>query len=355
MNLNIPLNATSFGQAAYNIFLELVNAGQEISLVPIGGIDVSCHELNQDANNTILECLSRGNNEFKRQKSLKLWHINGLRDAVGSPAYAMTFHETDRLTPFEASVISSLDGVFVTSKYTKEVFEQSCSCPIHYCPLGFDSKAFKRIELPEDETIVFGLRGKLEKRKHTLKILEAWVKRFGNDPRYRLDCSIFNPFYSNDEQSKMILSAFPNNQKPFNINVLPYYKENLLYNKALNAVDIDLTGMSGCEGFNLPLFQSLCLGKRAVVLNAHVHKDYCNEENSILVEPNGMIGAEDGKFFVKGNGINQGYWFDFDEDDFIAACEVAIESAKVNNEAGELLAKGFPYLRTAEIILSTMK
>lgn len=352
INLNIPLNSTSLGQVSYNLFKAFDELGEDIAIVPIGNASLSCFEISKEQGEKIQEAVNRGSYEYDRDApTFKLWHINGLRDAVGRSPHAMTFHETSTLTSFEAQILRSLDKIYVSSKYSKEVFAQQVPEEIiKYVPLGFDSDSFKKVDLPHDDTIVFGLRGKLEKRKHTLKVLSAWVKRFGGDPRYRLDCSIFNPFYQDEEQTRMIFEALPNGEKPFNLNILPNYPSNAEYNQCLNAADIDLTGMSGCEGFNLPLFQSLCLGKHAVVLNAHVHKDFCNEENSILVEPSGTILAEDNKFFIPGQPINQGRWFDFEEDELVAAMEKAAAVAKTNNDAGEKLKDEFTFKRMAKEI-----
>ena len=272
----------------------------------------------------------------------------------------MTFHETNELTPEEVNILKEQDKVFVTSNYTKSVFESHGLSNVIYCPLGFDASHFRKIDLSDEKdegVIVFGLRGKLEKRKHTLKILSAWVKAFGANPKYRIDCSIYNPHIPQDIQQQMIYSAFPHGEMPFNVNMLPSVQENSKYNLCLNAADIDLTGMSGCEGFNLPLFQSLCLGKHAVVLNAHVHKDFCNAANSILVEPNGVLDADDGFFFKKGQPFNQGTWFDFDEDSLIEAMRVAVErfEANNNNEVGERLKDEFTYQRTVDTIIKNIK
>ncbi len=193
------------------------------------------------------------------------------------------------------------------------------------------------------------LRGKLEARKNTLRVLKAWVKTFGGHPKYRLDCSIQNPFYSPEEQQSMILNCLPDKRLPWNVNILPFCESNAVYNEVLNNADIDLTGMSGCEGFNLPLFQSLCLGKQAVVLNAHVHKDFCNSNNSILIEPTGMVDAVDGKFFIEGSDTNQGEWFDFREKDLIEAMVFAAERGQLRNVEGEKL-KSWTFENTAKII-----
>ena len=107
---------------------------------------------------------------------------------------------------------------------------------------------------------------------------------------------------------------------------------NTLMNDWLNSIDIDLSGLSGGEGWNLGAFNSTCLGNWSIVLNHTSHKDWATEDNSVLVQPNGMESAEDGKFFVKGDSFNQGNIFSFDDNDVIAAMEKAEGLAKTENE-----------------------
>lgn len=104
-------------------------------------------------------------------------------------------------------------------------------------------------------------------------------------------------------------------------------QKNSLYNDFLNSSDI-IIGMSGGEGWGLPEFQSVAIGKHAVILNAHGYKEWANENNSVLVNPNGKIEVYDNMFFNKGQIFNQGNIFDFDADDFLNACDKAIERVK---------------------------
>ena len=72
----------------------------------------------------------------------------------------------------------------------------------------------------------------------------------------------------------------------------------------------------------------MCLGKHSVILNATSYKDWADDSNSVMVEPNGKTDAADGVFFKKGGFFNQGEIFTFDEDEFIAGCEKAVERYK---------------------------
>ena len=91
---------------------------------------------------------------------------------------------------------------------------------------------------------------------------------------------------------------------------------NELYNDFLNSADVIL-GMSGGEGWALPEFQSVAMGKHAVILNASAYKEWANEKNSVLVNPSGKIPVYDGMFFQEGAPYNQGNIYDFNEDEFI--------------------------------------
>ena len=132
--------------------------------------------------------------------------------------------------------------------------------------------------------------------------------------------------------------------------------ENSKYNEFLNAADIVL-GMSGGEGWGLPEFQSVCLGKHAVILNAHAYKDWATEETCVMVEPSGKIPSEDGMFFRKGSPFNQGEFFSWEEEDFINGCYDAIKRVKDTgrvNSKGIELQEQFTYSKTLDKILEIL-
>ena len=129
-------------------------------------------------------------------------------------------------------------------------------------------------------------------------------------------------------------------------------KTNAEYNDFLNSANI-VIGMSGGEGWGLPEFQSVALGKHAVMLNAHAYKDWANRVNSVMIDPLSKIEVYDDLFFKKGQPFNQGKIFDFNEDDFIEGCEEAIKRVKSNpvNEEGKKLQTKFSYENTVDELL----
>jgi glycosyltransferase involved in cell wall biosynthesis len=267
-----------------------------------------------------------------------------------------TFYELDQPTPFELNVARNQKHLLVSSNYAKQVLEDHGLTNCSFIPLGFDKHNFvSKSQQYLEGKIVFNLTGKLEKRKHHKEVIQAWLKKYGNNKDYVLQCAIANPFIKEDH-FKALISQILDNKTYFNINFLGSMQKNSLYNDFLNSGNI-IVGMSGGEGWGLPEFQSVALGKHAVILNATAYKEWATPENAVLVEPNGKTEAYDGVFFKKGSHLNQGNIYTFDEDDFIEGCEKAIErykSSEVNIEGLELQQK-FTYKKTVDKILKVIQ
>lgn len=343
VNLEVPINSVSFGQVACNILYELQTELNSLNVFPIGkNIDFSATSYSREYQESIINSIKdRLINYSSKDNSFKLWHINGAESKIGDDQSLITFHETDSLTKTEVNILNNQKNVYVTSQYTKQVFESCGVNNVIYWPLWFDSFHFKNIELRKKQNINFGLFGKLEKRKAHLKTIKTWIKAFGGDKRYRLNCCINNPHLmkipagldpaeikikSTEATRRFVQESLEDLELPWNVNFLHSESRNVDYNRILNNTDIVL-GMSHCEGFDLPLFQCLCLGKKAVVFDSHVHKDYCDESNSVLIPNNNKkIDAHDGLFFVKGQEFNQGQWEDWDEDDLIQGIKKCLDT-----------------------------
>lgn len=353
-----PINTLSFGNVSYGILNEIRKRGLNPNIKLIGDkADVS----NLKEGDEFIDWVDGLSKNFERKHDrnipiLKIWHISNSLSSLSKDQHLFTFYELDSPTRTEINILKNQKTVFVSSKYTKSVFESCGLSNVEYCPLGFDSDNFheKSVRRPTAE-VIFGLVGKLEKRKAHHKVLRAWAKKYGNNKKYMLNCAIQNPFIDPQQQSAAIMNILEN-KRFFNINFLGFMPTNNLYNEFLNVNDI-VIGMSHAEGFGLPEFHSLALGKHGVILNAHSYKDWANKENAALVEPGEKIDAYDGTFFQQGGEYNQGRYFDWDEDEFIAACEEAekrFESNKVN-EPGKLLKSEFNYGNSVDILLSQIE
>ncbi len=356
--LDAPFNSLSFGNVSYNFLRELYkHEDLEIIIFPQGDkADFSAFEPSQEF---LYKFRESCNNKLKKYSgdipTLKLWHINGAERKLTNKQFLYTFHELDFATEEEINIINSQTHTFFSSSFSKNVFDTfGADCDkTSYIPIGFDTDFYEtkrpRQNVPQ---VIFGLMGKFEKRKHTAKILKLWAQRYGNNPKYQLITCITNPFF-NEEQNNALISNALEGKRYFNINFLPWMKTNKEVNEIMNVVDINLSGLSGSEGFNIMSFNSLCLGKQSIVLNATAHKDWATKENSILVEPNGAENAIDNIFFKPNEPFNQGNIYTFSDESFYEATEKAILKAKQYNSEGAKL-KEMTYKNTIDKILETI-
>jgi hypothetical protein len=358
LNIETPINSLSFGNCSANILFEFFKKKISPTLFLIGNYNDSSFRKNfpEDFFKWLSFCATDASQKHKRDiPTLKLWHLNNSLSSLSNEQYLFTFYELDSPTKTEINIANNQKRVFLSSSYAKSHFDKYCS-NIDFIPLGFDTNSFKptKKKLAKDGVISFGLAGKLEKRKQHHKVLKTWALKYGNNPKYVLNCAITNPFIKPEAFKDAIGSILQKDY--FNINFLPFMEENSLYNDYLNNNDI-IIGMSSGEGWGLPEFQSVCLGKHAIMLNAHSYKEWANEKNSVLVEPLGhKIPCYDNIFFFENKPFNQGQYFDWNPEDFLEGCEKAVKRFEKSpiNEEGLNLAKEFTWEKTADGILKAM-
>jgi len=346
-----PLNSLSFGNVSFNLLKELYKKGVETAIFPVGNVDVAAFGRQEEEFKDWLE--DGINNRFlkidKDIPTLQMWHLNGAENRITRRQYLYTFYELDSPTEVERKIAELQDETIFSSTSSASHFGENAKS----APLGFDN-SFKKINKTylQGKTH-FGLMGKFEKRKHTAKILKLWAKKYGNNYKYQLSCCITNPFLKKEQLEALIIHALEG-KKYGNINFIPFLPQNSQVNDYLNSIDIDLGGVSGAEGWNLPSFNATCLGKWSIVLNASAHKDWANKDNCVLIEPNGKEPVYDNIFFKEGIAFNQGNIYTFDDDEFISAMEKAETICKTENKEGLELAKKFTYKNTLDKILSAI-
>jgi hypothetical protein len=356
-SFNLPINSVSFGQVSIGLLRESFKRGESPSLVPIGKVDLSTQSnVSNEFKSWLDDCIRKSKTSHKRDvPCLKLWHLNGGLESVSNNHNLLTFYELDSPTEAEINVAKNCNLIF-TSTHSKEVFK-SHDIHSHFVPLGFDEYNFSKTENQSfnDDRITFNIVGKFEKRKKHEKVISAWIKKFGNNKKYFLQCAIHNPFFSASDNEK-IWDSLGRKSGFFNLSYLGHMKENSSYNQFLNSSDI-IVGMSGGEGWGLPEFHSVCLGKHAVILNASSYKDWADKDSCVLVEPKGKTDAYDDVFFNKGADFNQGQIYDFSEDEFIAGCEEAIKRVEKNrnNAEGEKLKEKFSLSNSYDAITNCIK
>lgn len=356
INFSAPVNSLSFGNVSINMLRVLYKKQVNVSFFPMGQkLDFSAFDSLSD--DFISWVNDRYDNRFKtldpEAPSLKMWHINGAESRIGRNQYLYTFYECDKPTDVEKNICLMQDHNIFSSSHAKECFKKSGVKNSEYVPIGIDPDIHETGKTYLKDRINFGLIGKFEKRKHTAKIIKLWADRYGNNNDYQLTCCITNPFFK-AEQMAQILSQSLGNTTFTNINFLPYLKTNSEMNEVYNSIDINLSGLSGAEGWNLPAFNSTCLGKWSIVLNSTSHKDWANKDNSILVEPKSKEDIYDGAFFIEGSDFNQGNLNTFDDESFYLATDKALSKVSEKNKKGVEIKDKFTYDNCVNQILKIM-
>ena len=354
--VSAPINSLSFGNVTVNILRELYKKNVDIAFFPIGDkLDFGAYDnINQEILEYVRNAASKRFEKIdKDMPSLKIWHINSSETRYTKNQNLFTFHEVSQVTPIESKILNCQDQIFVSSNYTKRIFELNNVKNVKYIPLGFDKDFSLTYKNYLPDKIHFGLIGKLEKRKNTTRIIKAWLKVFGNNSNYQLSCAINNPFLDKAKFQDEMIKVFEGKQYN-NINFVPYMQTNSEVNDFINSIDIDLGGLSGGEGWNLPSFNATALGKWSVVLNATAHKDWATKDNSILIEPSKLKDCYDDIFFTRNSAFNQGQFFDITDEEMEQAILKSVSYAKKSNPEGLKLQEIFTYEKTVGTILDSL-
>ena len=350
--IDAPFNSLSLGNVTYNIVRELFKRDVELGIFPVGNTDLSAYSVAPDLGKYIENGINKRFDFLKPEiPCLKIWHLNGSENRKNKDQYLLTFYECNKPTDIELKICEAQDKTFFSSSYAKNNFANLGATKAEFVPLGFDEDFYQTNKTYLKDTVHFGLMGKFENRKHTDRIIKAWLKKYGNNNKYQLSCCINNPFFKPEDMNR-ILSGVCEGKNYTNINFLPYLKTNKEVNEFLNAIDVDLTGLSGGEGWNLPAFNATCLGKWSLVLNETSHKDWATEKNAILIPARGQMPAEDGGFFNKDTPFNQGTFYTWEEEEVIWMMEEGAGRAGQINTEGLDLRNKFTYSNTVDTLLS---
>ncbi len=367
MNFNIscPLSSVSFGQVSYNILKQLYLKGLSPHWFPIGGVDLSSFDkCPQDMQLWLNSCAQKALKSYSRKSpEFRMWHINQSETSHSNEQTLLTFHECSNITEFEKNILNNQKNVLVTSNYTKKVMESAGVNNVSVVHLGFDNENFKKIDKHpyQGACLVWNVAGKWETtRKKTGRLIKLWASVYGNNPKHRLHLHTYNVFLdSNPEQcaakNQQLVNQALEGKSFWNINLINKHLSTATeYNSFINAGDIFLDG-GGAEGWNIPGHASTALGKHLVCINSGGVKEWANNENAVLVEPDGMIDAPDNMFFAPNQPFNQGSFPNWKDDDFVAGMKAAEERHSKNpiNIAGLELQK-MTYSNTVDTILSKL-
>jgi len=306
INLLSPINQLGYGIAGLNILSNL----QDVALWPIGQMQVTTEE---DAN-IVRKCLAKAQFFDPDASCLRIWHQHDMSQFVGrGKRIGFPFFELDAFSDIEKHHLNSLDKLFVSSQWAKNVAISQLSLSsenIYIVPLGVDNSLFYHDQesIPQNNKTIFFNCGKWEIRKGHDILIEAFNKAFESKDNVELWMMCDNPFLSESQQDawRSIYSDSKLGDKVKFISRKNTQKE--VYN-IIKQADCGVFP-ARAEGWNLELLEMMACGKHVICTNYSAHTEFCNNENSRLIKISSLEPAYDGIWF---HG-NVGNWAHLDSD-----------------------------------------
>lgn len=294
MNIITPINPLGYGIAGLNIVKNLHKL-TNVSLWTIGNPQVMSQ---QDAD-IISKCLRNASMFNVNDSCVRIWHQHDMSQFVGRGKHiGFPIFELDEFNILEKHHLNSVDELFVCSHWAKSVALNNLNLnidQIHVIPLGVDLDIFSESNNTDNQNTVFFNCGKWEIRKGHDVIPEIFCKAFTEKDNVELWMMNFNPFLKPEDVQawkNLYLNSKLGSKIKF-IDRVDTHKE--VYN-IMSKTDCGLFP-ARAEGWNLELLEMLACGKNVITTNYSAHTEFCDKDNSLLIDIDNMEMAYDGQWF----------------------------------------------------------
>jgi glycosyltransferase involved in cell wall biosynthesis len=351
LNISIPINSTGYGITSFNIAKKLHSKDVSLSLFPMGGSVT----VTTDEEQSLVRLWLKNSEAFDyNAPCLKIWHQYDLAAKIGNKEYAVfPFFEVDKISPKEQHHLNYADMIFVASEWGKQVLlDNGITKPIIIAPLGVDMDIFtdtKSIKLSKSKYIFFHI-GKWEHRKSQDFLFKAFDNAFTENDGVELWLLPFNPFL-NEEETQYWFDLANSCKLANKIHIFDRLPSQYHLADFINRADCGVF-LSRAEGWNNEIIESMAMNKPVIVTNYSAHTQYCNENNSYLVNIEETEPAIDNKWF---NG--EGNWAKLGSsqlDQAIHYMKYVYSNHIQDNPEGVITAKNHSWNNTANIIYQSI-
>jgi len=295
LNINCPINTTSYGYVSCNFIKELKNLGYDLRHILIGNSRSPDEELAPH----IQSVLSRWDFSYSAP-CLRIWHQFDLNPFYGNGTrIGFPIFELEKFNAVEMHSLNNPDELFVCSEWAKKVIEENIpdkTNHTHVIPLGYNPEIFLPCEMPDSDSTIFGNFGKWEVRKGHDILSIAFNKAFEKHDDVYLVMMPTNPFNTEEEDKKWI-DQYKNTKLGDKILLIKRQKTHSMVYNIMKQIHCGIFP-SRAEGWNLEALELLACGKHLIITNCTAHTEFCNKDNALLIEMNsGYESAYDKKFF----------------------------------------------------------
>ena len=353
INIIAPINPLGYGVTGLNITKSLYKIDNSVGLNIIGDPFLT----NQEDADIVRECNKNCMAPNWDFPCLRIWHQHNMSMFIGNgPKIGFPIFELEEFDDLEKYHLSHLDKIFVCSHWAKQVVLKNIDVSddnVHVVPLGVDSNVFPVVEKTRDESspTVFFNCGKWEMRKGHDVLCDIFANAFSQEDNAELWMMTTNPFLTpeQDKEWKDLYTSKLGNKVKF-INRVASHSE--VYN-IMSQIDCGIFP-ARTEGWNLEALELMSCGKAVIASNTSGHTEFCNDENSLLVDLEEYEVAYDGKWFHgnKGNwpAITESNMQSFSEHLKSVHNSVQSQSLKINS-AGVETAQTFSWENSAKKIV----
>lgn len=350
INFNGPINHTGYGIASFNILKELFK-NHNITYFPKGQPSVD----NQKDYDLVMSLLSQSKTNFDiNAPCLKIWHQFDLAEHVGRGRYfAYPFFELDTFSVQEKQHMGVPDHLFVTSKWAQDVIAQNnISTSTSVVPLGVDLNIFNvsNYGMKNHNKYAFLNIGKWEVRKGHDILLDIFQSAFPKEQDVELwiVASEHTNNYSSPEQLTEWKKKYSVDPR---IKISTGVETQHDIAKIISQASCGIF-MSRAEGWNLELLECMAMNKPVIATKFSAHTEFCDKNNSFLVDIDCIEKAIDGKAFT-----GQGHWAKIGQnqiDQCIEYMRLLYNGRIDNNLSGLETAKLLSWENSAEQIVRCM-
>lgn len=300
LNYIAPICSTGYGVVSTNILKRLIKY-YDVLLAPISSQLMVDTQEDFDFFSSLLD---KSKIIDVNAPCLKIWHQFDLAQRIGKGSYfGFPIFELDSFDYREKNHLSSTDSLLVCSKWAKQILEQNnITKPINVIPLGVDSSIFNaelNIDSYNNPNYIFLTIGKWEIRKGHDVLIETFNKAFELDDNVELWMATNNPFL-NEEELKYWTDLVNNSKLKSKIKLFHRLSSHQDVAKLIRYANCGIY-ISRAEGWNLELLETIIMNKPVIATNYSGHTEFCNSNNSFLVDIDAMEAAIDNKWFF-GNG-----------------------------------------------------
>jgi len=171
-------------------------------------------------------------------------------------------------------------------------------------PLGVDTSIFNNSQkvVRNFSKCVFLNCGKWEKRKGHDLLLEMFRKAFPTELDVELWMMPSNPFLEQRPDLVKLKDEWERYYKSDSrVRIIDRVSTHQEVAEIMRATDCGIFP-SRAEGWNLELLEMMALGKNVIATNYSAHTEFCNDQNSSLIEITDFETAFDGVFFDGSSG-----------------------------------------------------